>query len=407
MLYELHELHHSSMVPLRMWAETSKAWYGGMFNPFNLSPVSRAIVAGAEVLLRTTHRYGKPEFGLTDTLVEGRKVAITEEKVLEKPFCTLLHFKRATDVKQPTVLVVAPYSGHYATLLRDTVRALVQDHDVFITDWQDGRMVPLSQGAFHFDDYVDYMKEFIRLLGPNVHVMSVCQPTVPVLAAISLMAADGEATPLTMTMMGGPVDTRKNPTPVNTFALDKPISWFEERAICRVPKKYPGAGRLVCPGFFLLAGFVHMNSWRHFDSHRDYFFHLVQGDGENAEGHRQFYDEYNAVLDLPADYYLETVKMVFQEHLLPRGKMVVSGKPVEPSAITNSALFTIEGELDDISGSGQTQAVHELCTRIPASMRRHLTAEGAGHYGIFSGRRYREVIYPQIRDFIAEHATRR
>jgi poly(3-hydroxybutyrate) depolymerase len=304
------------------------------------------------------------------------------------------------------VLVVAPYSGHYATLLRDTVRSLIQDHDVYITDWQDARMVPLARATFHFHDYVDYVREFIRVLGPEVHVISVCQPTVPVLAAISLMAAEGQPTPRTMTMMGGPVDTRKNPTSVNTFAIGRPLSWFEERVICQVPYKYPGRMRRVCPGFFLLAGFVYMNAWRHFDSHKDYFFHLVQGDGESAEAHRQFYDEYNAVLDLPGDYYLDTIKMVFQEHALPLGKMRVAGNLVDPSAITASALFTIEGELDDISGMGQTQAAQDLCRRLPASMRRHLTVEGAGHYGIFSGRRYREIIYPQIRDFIREHGKR-
>ena len=250
-------------------------------------------------------------------------------------------------------------------------------------------------------------REFIRFLGPNVNVISVCQPTVPVLAAISLMAADREPTPLTMTMMGGPVDTRRNPTSVNTFAMSRPLSWFENHVICRVPAPYPGQGRPVCPGFLLLAGFVYMNVDRHFDSHWDYFFHLVEGDGESAEAHRTFYDEYNAVMDLPAEYYLDTVKTVFQEHRLPRGKMVVSGQAVEPSAITTSALFTIEGELDDISGAGQTLASQDLCTGIPASRRRHLTAEGVGHYGIFSGRRYREVIYPQIRDFIRQHAEHR
>jgi poly(3-hydroxybutyrate) depolymerase len=268
-------------------------------------------------------------------------------------------------------------------------------------------MVPLSQGAFHFDDYVTYIKEFIRFLGPNVHVISVCQPTVPVLAAISLMAAEGERPPLSMTMMGGPVDTRRNPTAVNTFALGRPLDWFEDRVICKVPAKYPGHMRKVCPGFFLLAGFVYMNADRHFDSHRNYFRHLVEGDGESAEAHRKFYDEYNAVMDLPAEYYLDTIKMVFQEHALPLGTMTVAGELVEPSAITKSSLLTIEGELDDISGSGQTQAAHDLCIGIPASRRRHLTVPGAGHYGIFSGRRYRELIYPQIRDFIASTVRRK
>jgi poly(3-hydroxybutyrate) depolymerase len=407
MLYQLHEWQHSSLLPIRLWATANVAVYGCPFNPLSYNPLSRMIVAGSDLLLRATHRYAKPQFGLADTVVRGALVSVKEEKVIEKPFCTLLHFKRDTKVKQPVVLLVAPLSGHYATLLRDTVRMLIQDHDVYVTDWQDARLVPLSKGPFHFHDYVAYIREFVRFLGPNLHVMSVCQPTAPVLAAISLMAADGEPAPLSMTMMGGPIDTRKSPTSVNTFATDQPLRWFEDNIICPVPSKYPGYGRRVCPGFLQLAGFVSMNVGRHFDSHKDYFYHLIQGDGDGAEAHRKFYDEYNAVMDLPAEYYLDTVKMVFQEHQLPLGTMVVEGQPVRPSAITKTALFTIEGELDDISGSGQTQAAHELCSAIPASGRRHLTAPGAGHYGIFSGRRFRETIYPEIRDFIASHAKRR
>ena len=406
MLYQFHEWQHSSLLPMRLWATANMALYGCPFNPFAYNPVSRMIVAGSDLLLRATHRYTKPHFGISETVVAGKAVAVSEEKTLEKPFCTLLHFKRDTNVRQPVVLVVSPLSGHYATLLRDTVRALIRDHDVYITDWHDARMVPLAKGPFHFEDYIAYIREFVRELGSDTHVISVCQPTAPVLAALSLMAADGEAAPLTMTMMGGPIDTRKNPTSVNTFAMDKSLAWFEENVIYTVPAKYPGYMRRVCPGFLQLAGFVSMNVERHFDSHRDYFYHLVQGDGESAEAHRKFYDEYNAVMDLPAEYYLETVKMVFQEHQLPLGRMLVSGQRVRPSAITRTALFTIEGELDDISGSGQTQAAHDLCTSIPASMRRHLTAPGAGHYGIFSGRRYRENIYPELRDFIASHSKR-
>ncbi len=407
MLYHLHEWQHASLLPMRLWATANMALYGWPLNPFSYNPMSRMIVAGSDLLLRATHRYTKPQFGLNATLVEGKTVAVSEEKVLEKPFCSLLHFRRDTQARQPTVLVVAPLSGHYATLLRDTVRSLIQDHDVYITDWHDARMVPLSKGPFHFDDYVAYVQEFVRLLGPDLHIISVCQPTAPVLAALSLMAAGGEAPPLSMTMMGGPIDTRKNPTSVNAFAMDQRLGWFEENVIHTVPAKYPGYLRRVCPGFLQLAGFVSMNPERHFDSHRDYFYHLIQGDGESAEAHRKFYDEYNAVMDLPGEYYLDTVRMVFQEHQLPLGRMRVSGELVQPGAITRTALFTIEGELDDISGSGQTQAAHDLCTKIPASHRRHLTATGAGHYGIFSGRRYREMIYPQIRDFVAHHSKRR
>jgi poly(3-hydroxybutyrate) depolymerase len=406
MLYQLHEWQHSSLLPIRLWATANVAVYGCPFNPLSYNPVSRMIVAGADLLLRATHRYAKPQFGLAETVVAGKLVSVTEEKVLEKPFCSLLHFKRDTNVSQPKVLVVAPLSGHYATLLRDTVRSLIRDHDVYITDWQDARMVPLSKGLFRFEDYVAYIREFVRFLGPELHIISVCQPTAPVLAAISLMASDGQPTPLSMTMMGGPIDTRKNPTSVNTFATDKNLSWFEENVIHTVPIKYPGYMRRVCPGFLQLAGFVSMNVERHFDSHKDYFYYLIQGDGDGAEAHRRFYDEYNAVMDLPAEYYLDTVKMVFQEHQLPLGRMAIAGNPVKPSAITRTALLTVEGELDDISGSGQTQAAHELCTGIPASGRRHLTAPGCGHYGIFSGRRFRETIYPQIRDFIYSHPKR-
>ncbi|MET0591052.1 MAG: polyhydroxyalkanoate depolymerase [Polyangiaceae bacterium] len=403
MMYELYDWRLDSFLPLRWWATANMALFGSPFNPLSHTRAGRAIVAGSDLLLRTTRRYPKPSFGVTETWIDGQRTAVTEEKVLEKPFCTLLHFKRDTAAKHPTVLVVAPLSGHYATLLRDTVRSLLRDHDVYVTDWADASMVPVAKGTFAFDDYVAYVREFIATLGPNVHVISVCQPTVPVLAAISLMASNGERTPLTMTMMGGPVDTRRNPTAVNTFAMRRSLSWFEEQVICRVPSHYPGRGRKVCPGFFLLAGFVYMNADRHLESHRDYFFHLVEGDGESAESHRKFYDEYNAVMDLPADYYLDTIQRVFQEHQLPRGNMVVAGKPVVPADITKSALFTIEGELDDISGAGQTQACHDLCTGIPESRRSHLTVEGAGHYGIFSGRRYREIIYPEIRAFIARH----
>jgi poly(3-hydroxybutyrate) depolymerase len=407
MLYQLHEWQHSSLLPVRLWATANMALYGCPFNPISYNPLSRMIVAGADLLLRATHRYGKPQFGLSQTVVEGKTVSVTEEKVLDKPFCTLLHFKRDTTVSQPAVLVVAPLSGHHATLLRDTVRALVQHHDVYITDWRDARTVPLWQGPFHFEDYIAYIQEFVRLLGPDLHVISVCQPTAPVLAALSLMAADGEAGPLTMTMMGGPIDTRKSPTSVNTFAMGKPFSWFQENVIYSVPAEYPGYMRKVCPGFLQLAGFVSMNVERHFDSHKDYFYHLVEGDGESAEAHRRFYDEYNAVMDLPGEYYLDTIRRVFQEHQLPLGTMVIDGQLVEPSAITETGLFTIEGELDDISGSGQTRAAHDLCTGIATSKRRHLTADGAGHYGIFSGRRYREVIYPQLRAFMAQHSKRR
>jgi poly(3-hydroxybutyrate) depolymerase len=307
---------------------------------------------------------------------------------------------------QPTVLVVAPLSGHHSTLLRDTVKCLLHDHKVYLTDWTDARMVPADAGPFHLDDYVRYVQEFIRHIGSDTHVISVCQPTVPVLAAISLMASAGETTPLSMTMMGGPIDARKCPTAVNNLATNKTHQWFENNVIYRVPMNYPGAGRRVYPGFMQYTGFVTMNPDRHMNSHYDYFLDLVRGDEESADSHRAFYDEYNAVLDMPAEYYLDTIKTVFQDFSLVKGTWVVDGQLVRPQDIHSSALLTIEGELDDISGAGQTQAAHELCTGIPAERRRHYDAMGAGHYGIFSGRRWREQVYPQVRDFIAAHDQR-
>jgi poly(3-hydroxybutyrate) depolymerase len=355
-------------------------------------------------MIRLGQRYEKPEFGLIETIVDGKPIAVTESVALSKPFCNLLHFKREVETTDPIVLIVAPLSGHHATLLRDTVRAMLPDFDVYITDWANAKLVPLAKGVFHLDDYVAYVREFISFLGPRINVVSVCQPTVPVLAAISLMAADNDpCVPRTMTMMGGPIDARKSPTSVNAFAKKHPFSWFENKVIQRVPAKYPGYMRRVYPGFLQYMGFVAMNPDRHMSSHWDFYQDLVKGDGDSAEGHRRFYDEYNAVIDMPAEYYLDTIKVVFQEYQLPQGKMRVRGQLVQPASIKDTALFTIEGELDDISGSGQTQAAHDLCTGVPAVNRQHLTVVGAGHYGIFSGRRYREQIYPQIRDFIRKH----
>ena len=303
------------------------------------------------------------------------------------------------------MLVVAALSGHHSTLLRDTVRTLLRDHKVFVTDWVDARMVPLDQGAFHLHDYVHYIQDFIRQIGAkNLHVISVCQPTVPVLAAVSLMAANGEAVPRSMTMMGGPIDPRRSPTKVNDLATTKPLSWFEHNVIHEVPERYPGAGRKVYPGFLQHAGFLAMNPSRHFSSHWDFYKDLIRGDLDDAESHRRFYDEYNAVLDMPADYYLETIHTVFQQHLLPRGLWDVAGERVKPEAIRDSALLTIEGELDDISGLGQTEAAHDLCSSIAPEHKRKYVVKGAGHYGIFSGRRWREMVYPEVREFIRKHA---
>ena len=295
-------------------------------------------------------------------------------------------------------------SGHHATLLRDTVRVMLPEHDVYVIDWVNARMVPLSDGPFHFDDYVDYVREFITFLGPDMHVISVCQPTVPVLAAVSLISTLNEAVkPRTMVMMGGPIDARKSPTAVNNLALEKPYSWFEQNVIHRVPLKYPGYMRRVYPGFMQHMGFVAMNPSRHANAHWDFYNHLLEGDDESAAAHRRFYDEYNAVLDMPAEYYLDTIKRVFQEFQLPKGRLFVRDQLIRPQDIKRTALLTIEGELDDISGNGQTAAAHDLCTGIPAKDREHFEVPKAGHYGIFSGRRWREVVYPRIRDFIRKY----
>jgi len=401
MIYTLHELQHAASAPLRFWAETSQQLFTNPFSPLAYLPHSSRVAASSELLARVVKRYAKPEFGLTYTVIDGASVAVHEEVVSRKPFCNLLHFARDAKRNDPKVLVVAPLSGHYATLLRDTVRALLPEHDVYITDWIDARQVPLAEGYFHFADYVAYVQDFLRQLAPAVHVISVCQPTVPVLAAVSLMAAaEDPAQPRSMTLMGGPIDTRQAPTEVNRYAKTRSLRWFDTHVITRVPLKYPGYMRRVYPGFLQHSGFVAMNPDRHLQAHIDFYNHLVEGDGDSAEAHRKFYDEYNAVMDLPAEYYLETLDMVFIKHQLPQGEMTVSGQRVEPWAIRRTALFTIEGELDDISGPGQTEAAHGLCRNIPAERKEHFLVPGVGHYGIFSGRRWRETICPRVRDFI-------
>ena len=406
MLYSLFEAQHAALAPMRLMAELSRGWFGHPFSPFTLSPLAKEITASSDLFLRVTNRYEKPKWGLDTTTVNGREVPVEEEVTLHKPFCRLIHFKRAASSKDDRkILVVAPLSGHHSTLLRDTVRTMLPDNDVYVTDWVDARMVPMSAGPFHLDDYVDYVREFIRLLSPNLNVVSVCQPTVPVLAAMSLMAEDKEPDlPRTMIMMGGPIDARKSPTAVNNLATKRPFSWFEQTLIQRVPMKYPGYSRRVYPGFLQHLGFVAMNPDRHMDAHWDYYNQLVANDGDSADAHRRFYDEYNAVLDMPAEYYLDTIRRVFQEFQLPQGRMFVHEQWVRPEKITKTALFTIEGEHDDISGNGQTEAAHGLCTGVPASKREHFLVPDVGHYGIFSGRRYREIIYPRMRAFMDKHA---
>jgi poly(3-hydroxybutyrate) depolymerase len=411
MLYQIYETQRALMAPFSEFASAAAKLYSHPLSPFAQAPASQRVSAGFDLLHRLAKEYEKPAFDIQAVSVSGVDVAVQQQVAIEKPFCRLLRFKRFTDNPnalnqmkgQPTVLVVAPLSGHHSTLLRETVKSLLQDHKVYITDWTDARMVPLDQGAFHLDDYVAYVQEFIRHVGPEVHVISVCQPTVPVLAAVSLMASGGETTPLTLTMMGGPIDARHSPTAVNNLATNKSHSWFENNVIYRVPNNFPGAGRRVYPGFLQHTGFVAMNPDRHMTSHYDYFRDLIRGDDDSAESHRRFYDEYNAVLDMPAEYYLDTIKTVFQDFALVNGTWHVNGEHVRPQDIKTSALLTIEGELDDISGAGQTRAAHGLCSGVPANRRFHYDAMGAGHYGIFSGKRWREAVYPEVRAFIRRH----
>jgi poly(3-hydroxybutyrate) depolymerase len=395
MLYSLYEAQHMALAPWRFWAELSRGWFGHPFSPLIYLPLAKRLAASSELFLRITERYEKPKWNLTEAL---------PEVALAKPFCNLVHFRQDRP-KRHKVLLVAPLSGHHATLLRDTVRSLLPEHDVWISDWTNARLVPLTAGPFHLADYVDYVRDWIRFLSPDLHVISVCQPTVPVLAAVSLQASNGEATPQTMVMMGGPIDARRSPTAVNNLARRKPYSWFEQNVIERVPAKYPGYMRRVYPGFLQHLGFVAMNPDRHLIAHWDYYHKLVSGDGESAASHRRFYDEYNAVLDMPAEYYLDTVKTVFQDYALPKGRMFVRGELVRPQAIRDTALLTIEGELDDISGNGQTEAAHALCLNIPRERRSHYVAPGVGHYGIFSGRRWREIIFPRVREFIRTYKS--
>ncbi len=401
MLYQLHEMQHLAWVPARAAAEATLQIFRNPLVPIAYTTYGRTVAAACEVFERVTRRRGKPSFGLDTTVVGEREVAVREEVVLQRPFCELVHFRRDVASDDPRVLVVAPLSGHFATLLRDTVRGLLPDHDVYITDWIDAREVPLREGAFDLDDYIDYVIQFLRLLGPDTHVIAVCQPAVPVLAAVALMAAAGDpAQPRSMTLMGGPIDTRRNPTKVNALAKTRSIGWFERTVVHTVPAGYPGIMRRVYPGFIQLTGFMSMNLDRHVGAHLQLFEHLIRGDGESAATHRRFYDEYLSVMDLPAEYYLQTVETVFQQHALPRGTMVSRGERVEPAAITRTALMTVEGELDDISGVGQTRAAHDLCPGIPDERRRHWLQKGVGHYGIFNGRRWRNEILPRIREFI-------
>lgn len=404
MLYQMHEFHKAAIAPWRLLAETHQHFLQHPFNPLAYTHAGRAAAAAFNVFEEATRVYGKPAFKIRDIETGGRKVAIHERIVARKPFCQLKHFAKDGVSAGPRLLIVAPLSGHFATLLRGTVRGLLPDHDVYITDWRDARAVPLREGAFDLDDYIDYLIDFVRLLGPRLNVVAVCQPSVPALAAVALMSARGDtALPATLTLMGGPIDTRRNPTAPNELATSRSLEWFEHAVITRVPFNYPGFMRRVYPGFLQLTGFMSMNLDRHVGAHIDQFFNLVKGDGESAAQHRRFYREYRSVMDLPAEYYLQTVKTVFQDHALPKGEMVHRDAPVDLASITDTALMTVEGELDDISGLGQTKAAHALCVNLAQSKRAHYVQSGVGHYGVFNGRRFLDNIAPRIGKFIRDH----
>ena len=408
MLYYAYELQRQLAKPVRIWANTLEQVYSSPYNPLSDTWFGKSVAASAEIVARLTQNYGKPAFGLKTTQVGNETAAVNEEILLRKPFCQLLHFHRdhfhlGNGRRDPKVLVVAPMSGHFATLLRGTVEALLPEHDVYITDWVDAREVGLSQGNFDLDDYIDYVIEFCRYIGPDLHVIAVCQPSVPVLAAAALMAeAKDRRQPRSITLMGGPIDSRVSPTTPNDLAMRNSMMWFRQNVISTVPLNYPGALRRVYPGFLQLTSFISMNLDRHINAHMRQFEYLVKGDDDNADSHRAFYDEYLAVMDLTAEFYLQTVEVVFKEHLLPRGEWVSRGRKVDPAAI-ETALMTVEGELDDISGIGQTKAAHVLTPNIPGARHVHWEQPRVGHYGIFNGRKWREQILPRVRDFIRDN----
>ncbi|MDP7461307.1 MAG: polyhydroxyalkanoate depolymerase [Alphaproteobacteria bacterium] len=409
MIYHLHEFHKLALAPLRFAAEANQALLRHPMNLMSYTPAARAIAASLELLESSVRHYQKPAFGLDRTEIDGEIVAVHEKIVHRLPFGQLKRFVRAGDetgaLGHPRLLIVAPLSGHFATLLRDTVRAMLPDHDVYITDWRDAANVPLQEGSFDLDDYIDYLIEFLAHIGPGCHTLAVCQPSVPMLAAVSLLSAvDDALTPRTMTLMGGPIDTRINPTTPNELAQNHSLEWFEQTVIQRVPASNAGFMRPVYPGFVQLTGFMTMNLDRHVGAHMRLYHNLLRGDGDSADQHRAFYDEYCAVMDLTAEYYLQTIEKVFQEHQLAVGTFRHRGKLVDPGAITNCALMTVEGSKDDISGVGQTRAAQDLCHALPDDMREHWEQPDVGHYGVFNGHRWRQEIAPRIKAFITRHA---
>lgn len=406
-LYWFYEMTHAALNPSRAIADATRLYFNSPANPLSQTTIGKSVAAACELFERATRRYSQPEWGISETVVDGKTVPVRIEALWERPFCKLLHFDRGVGFDHkpdPRVLVVAPMSGHYATLLRGTVEALLPQHDVYITEWVDARMVPINEGPFDLEDYIDYLIAMLHLLGSDTHVMAVCQPSVPVLAAIALMEANGDDhVPESMILMGGPVDTRVNPTAVNKVAEKRGMEWFRRNVITKVPFPNPGGMRDVYPGFLHLNGFMSMNLDRHIEAHGKLFMHLVEGDGDSAAAHRAFYDEYMAVMDLAAEFYLQTVDTVFVHHSLPNGHMMHRGYRVDPSKITRVALMTVEGEHDDITGPGQTRVAHDLCVNIPEDRRAHWLQPGVGHFGVFNGSRFRAEVLPRIAAFIRAH----
>ncbi len=407
-MYWFYEMGHAALNPSRAFADATRLFFKNPANPLAHTAYGKSVAASMELFERSTRRYQKPDWRIHQTTVGGERVPVHVESVWHRPFCNLLHFERVfarpPRRPQPKLLLVSPMSGHYSTLLRGTVETFLPNHDVYLTEWVDARMVPIGEGRFDLDDYVDYIISILHRLGGDCHVIAVCQPSVPVLAAVALMEADQDPyVPHSMVLMGGPIDTRINPNGVNELAAGRGIDWFRHNVITKVPFPHPGVMRDVYPGFLQLHGFMSMNLDRHIEAHRNLFMHLVKGDGDSAQKHREFYDEYLAVMDLSAEFYLQTVDTVFIRHALPKGEMTHRGRRIDPSAIRRVALMTVEGENDDISSVGQTKPAHDLCSNLPDTHRAHYVQPAVGHYGVFNGSRFRAEIAPRIADFALSH----
>lgn len=413
MLYHAYEMTHAAISPMRAAAQLGRDMAKSPFNPFSTLYPARASAAAFEMFISATRRYGKPEFGITSCLVDGISTPVVQETILALPFCNLVRFRRASDAairrNDPKVLMISPMSGHFATLLRGTVAAMLPDHDVYITDWHDAREVPASAGDFDLDDFTDYLVQFCKFLaqdGVRTHVMAVCQPGVPMMVAAALMAQDNDpARPASITLMGSPIDTSRNPKKPNELATSRNLSWFENSVIVNVPWPNKGFIRRVYPGFLQLTGFMTMNLDRHFDAHVEHYKDLIKGDGDSADAHREFYDEYMSVMDLTAEFYLQTIERVFQQRGLATKTYKYRDQMIDLAKITDIPVLTIEGERDDITGLGQTQAVHDLLTNLPEASQKHFTAKGVGHYGVFNGSKWRSMIQPKIAEFVRAHSN--